>query len=105
MNYRQIFSRRPAAEKVDFRPDTDARSPFAQVCRLEVYLDHRDIGADDITDCPDALNAFREYTYRKIFTNTTHAEFVTLDRTEPKVIDWLIAVHEVASAHFQPRRK
>jgi hypothetical protein len=59
---------------------------------------------DDITDCPDALNYLREYTYRKVFTGTTHDDFVTLDAESPEVIDWLVAVHEVEAANFQNRK-
>ena len=97
----QLFSRRSTSRKVDFRPDPEPSSPFSQLRRLSVHLSQTDAGADDITDCPAALNYLREYTYRKIFTGTTHDDFVRLDRDEPEVIDWLIAVHEAETQHFR----
>lgn len=101
MRHFQLFSRRDTERKVDFRPDVDANSPFAQLRRLAVHLSNADASANDINDCTDALNYLREYTYRKIFTGTSHEEFIKLDKSDPKVIDWLIAVHETESAHFQ----
>jgi hypothetical protein len=101
MRHFQLFSRRDTESKVDFRPDVDPDSPFAQLRRLAVHLSNTDASASDITDCNDALNYLREYTYRKIFTGTSHEDFVRLDKSSPEVIDWLIAVHETESAHFQ----
>ncbi len=101
-----LFSRRShARNRVDFRPNTDAKSPFAQLRRLEVYLSQGLPPADDITDCPDALDALREYTYRKVFTGTSHAEYVELDKSNPEAIDWLLAVHETEVAHFGSNKR
>lgn len=98
---RQLFSRRDSEEKVDFRPDADPKSPFAQLRRLEVYLERKNADADDLTDCTDALNAYREYLYRKVFTGTTHEQFLAED---PEVVDWLLAISEIDAIHFQQRR-
>jgi len=103
MRNSQLFSRRNGAA-VDFRPDVDPASPFAQLRRLSTHMDSA-AQANDITDCPEALYYLREYTYRKIFTGTSHEDFLNIDSTDPKAIDWLIAVHEAESAHFQSRRK
>ena len=101
----QLFSRRATESKVDFRPDVDPLSPFAQMRRLALHLEQADAQADNLTDCPDALDYLREYTYRKIFTGTSHDDFVALDTTSPESIDWLIAVHEAESTHFQQRKR
>jgi len=103
MNNAQLFSRRTGAA-VDFRPSLEPDSPFAQLRRLEAHLQAPVPPADDLADCPDALNYLREYTYRKVFTGTTHEEFVALDQTDPAAIDWLIAVHQVESANFRSRK-
>jgi len=100
----QLFSRRDTEQKVDFRPDADISSAFSQLRRLAVYLSQDSAKAEDITDCSVALNYLREYTYRKIFTGTSHQDFVTLDNEDPKAIDWLIAVHEAETANFQNRK-
>ena len=102
----QLFSRRNTDRKVDFRPSPDAESPRAQMRRLKVYLDQDPNMApgDDIDDCPDALDYLREYMYRKIFTGTTHAEYLQLDADDPEAIDWLISVHEAESSAFQTRK-
>jgi hypothetical protein len=100
MDNAQLFSRRTAAT-VDFRPDSDPNSPFAQLRRLTAHLQAQIPPADDITDCSDALNYLREYTYRKIFTGTSHQEYVQLDSECPEAIDWLIAVHQVESQAFR----
>jgi hypothetical protein len=105
MNHAQLLSRRPVADKVDFRIDLDPESPYAQLRRLEVYLDERNVGPDDLSDCPEALNYWREYQYRKLFTGTTHEEFIALDESDPKAIDWLCAIHEIVAERFQQRRK
>lgn len=104
MNHTQLFSRRPAA-KVDFRPDPTEGSPFAQMRSLTKHLQSSVAPAEDLTDCSEALNYLREYTYRKIFTGTSHADFVELDRESPEAIDWLIAVHQVETAVFRSNRK
>ena len=101
----QLFSRRDTEHKVDFRPDAAPESPFMQLRRLAAHLAMVDAKADDITDCTDALNYLREYTYRKIFTGTSHNDFVELDNNQPEVIDWLIAVHEAETQHFQTKNK
>ena len=100
----QLFSRRNVIRKVDFRPNPDPSSPWSQLRRLSSHLTQSDANADDIVDCTDALNYLREYTYRKIFTGTSHSDFVNLDQEQPEVIDWLIAVHEAETAHFQMRK-
>jgi hypothetical protein len=68
------------------------------------HLGQQNAEANDITDCSDALNYLREYTYRKIFTGTSHDDFVRLDEETPEAIDWLIAVHSVESDNFQHNR-
>jgi len=103
MEMSQLFSRRTDAA-VDFRPDVRPESASAQLRRLSQHLRTDVPPADDIIDCPEALAALREYTYRKIFTQTSHEDFVRLDSTSPEVIDWLIAVHEVASDAHRQRR-
>ena len=104
MKHYQLFSRRATNGKVDFRPDADPSSPFIQLRRLAAHLGLIDAKPEDITDCSDALDYLREYTYRKVFTGTSHEDFVRLDAESPEVIDWLIAIHEVESAHFQSRK-
>jgi len=104
MNHSQLFSRRAEA-KVDFRPDPEPRSPFSQLRRLSAYLRSEVAPAEDLTDCPEALDYLREYTYRKIFTGTSHEDFLDLDRNYPKAVDWLIAVHQVETANFRSTRK
>jgi len=101
----QLFSRRNTDQKVDFRPDADPDSPFAQLRRLIVHLGQQNAPADDILDCTDALNYLREYTYRKVFTGTSHWEYVELNERAPEVIDWLLAVHEVESQNFHSRKQ
>ena len=100
----QLFSRRDTDAKVDFRPNmpTDPQSPYAQVRRLKAHLNSPVPTADDITDCPDALDALREYTYRKIFTGVSHDEYM---RTPEDVIDWLIIAHEIESERFRNAKK
>lgn len=99
-----LFSRRSKAP-VDFRPaDPAGESPFAQLGRLSVYLRGAPIGEPPIDDCGPALDYLREYTYRKVFTNTTHEQFVALDESDPTAIDWLIAVHGAESEAFQSRK-
>jgi len=99
-----LFSRRSNAA-VDFRPD-DPRgdSPFAQLGRLSAYLQGAPIGDDAITECGPALDYLREYTYRKVFTGTSHEEYLALDKSDPDVIDWLVAVHGAETDAFQSRK-
>lgn len=98
----QLFSRRENAP-VDFRPDPAPQSPASQLRRLEVYLSKDLPPAADITDCPDALNAFREFTYRKTFTGCTHEQFIETDTHHPEAIDWLLAVAELANTAYKPK--
>jgi hypothetical protein len=99
-----LFSRRSQAT-VDFRPaDPAGDSPFAQLLRLSAYLKGGAISSDSITDCGPALDYLREYTYRKVFTNTTHEQFVALDQSDPAAIDWLLAVHGAETDAFQSRK-
>ena len=107
MNNSNIFSRRPTDRKVDFSPSMDELSPSDQARRLSAYLaaDRPHVITDkNITDCPDALDALREYSYRKIFTGTSHTEFLALDETDPEHIDWAIRIHEIESSNFQAKR-
>lgn len=105
MNNSQLISRRNTERKVDFRPDPDPSSPFAQLRRLSTFMKQEVPGPDDIEGCDAALDALREYTYRKIFTGTTHDEFLHVDATDPAHIDWAIATHLVESDHFQSRKQ
>ena len=99
-----LFSRRSNAT-VDFRPDDPrGNSPFAQLLRLSAYLKGAAIGDEPITDCAEALSYFRELCYRKIFTGTTHEQYVELDESDPGAIDWLVAVHGVDAEAFQSRK-
>lgn len=107
MNNSILFSRRATAGKVDFRPNREPGSPSEQARRLESYLAANEphiFSDDDLTDCPDALNALREYQYRKIFTGTSHDDFQQLDVRDPEHIDWAIRVHEIESANHQATR-
>ena len=103
-----LFSRRDTDQKVDFAPDMTRLSPSDQSRRLSEYLASDKphiIDADsNITDCPDALNALREYSYRKLFTGTSHAEFVELDDRDPYHIDWQLRIHEIVSETFSNKR-
>lgn len=108
MNNSTLFSRRQSDQKVDFAPSTELGSPSDQARRLSAYLAQDKphiINADEnITDCPDALDALREYSYRKLFTGTSHAEFLALDETDPEHIDWQLRIHEVVSETFNNKR-
>ena len=86
MKHYQLFSRRSTQDKVDFRPDAAPESPFMQMRRLQVHLEQTSPQADDIEDCTIALDYLREYTYRKIFTGTTHEQFAALDASAPSRI-------------------
>ena len=103
-----LFSRRDTDRKVDFSPNMERLSPSDQSRRLSAYLatdrPHIINANENITDCPDALDALREYQYRKIFTGTSHAEFLALDEECPQHIDWQIRIHEIASEHAPNRR-
>jgi hypothetical protein len=104
MNHQQIFSRRDVERKVDFRPDNpDGDSPYAQLRRLSVYMASNVASADNITDCPDALDALREYVYRKTFTGTTHEQFLETDATDPEAIDWLLSVASIEAESYRSK--
>jgi len=105
MQNSQLFSRRNAEEKVDFRLNTEPESPSSQLRRLRRYLDQdTPIDAQDIMGCDDALAELREFSYRKIFTGTSHAEFLELDASDPQHIDWQIAIHELESQRFRGQK-
>jgi hypothetical protein len=97
-----ILSRRNDERKVDFRvnPDAAETSPGVQLRRLSALLESRTLTPDDL-ECDDAIEAWREYLYRKIFTGTTHEQFVTLDRESPESIDWQIAVAGADTAAYK----
>lgn len=102
-----LLSRRNVGskEKTDFRPEhPDGDSPFAQLRRLSHVLDEKIAPADDYTDMDDALSAYREYLYRKVFSGTTHDEYIALDKQDPKRIDWLLAVAAVDAEHYRAQR-
>lgn len=102
MNQTQLLSRRNVdeEEKVDARPDDPAGdSPFAQLRRLFRALSANVAEADDFIDMDEALDAFREFWYRKLF-GATHEEFVTLNETNPRRIDWLLYVSEVDRENY-----
>jgi hypothetical protein len=102
----QILSRRNAERKVSFAPDRDApTSPYAQLRRLSSLLTDHYLGPDDITDCDTAVTYWREFLYRKIFTGTSHEQFLETDANDPEAIDWLIAVAAVDTEHYQAKRK
>ncbi len=107
MDHSIIFSRRDTDRKVDFRPDMEPGSPDEQARRLSHYLGNgpRVFTEDNITDCPEALDALREYQYRKIFGGTTHEDFLALDKTDPEHIDWMVRIHEIASASFKAKTR
>lgn len=100
MNNLQLFSRRENAP-VDFRPDPDPQSPSSQLRRLEVYLSKEVPPSDDIADCPDALDALREFAYRKTFTGCTHEQFLETDKNHPEAIDWLLAVAFIETTAYK----
>lgn len=93
-----ILSRR-SERAVDFRPDKDESSPHAQLRRLKTLLGDNYSPIEDLND--EAIDYYREYLYRKIFTGTSHDEY---EGTPADVVDWLIAVHEVESEYFRSQR-
>lgn len=102
----QILSRRNSKSKVDFKPDDPSGdSPFAQLRRLQRVLTAGVIPEDDFQNMDEAIDSWREFTYRKVFSGTTHEEFVALDSTEPERIDWLLAVASVDNEVWQSKRK
>lgn len=99
----QLLSRRHSTAKVDFHPDNPrGKSPWAQLCRLSDALKATIAPSDDYEEMDDALDAYREYLFRKIFTSTTHQEFLD---TPAETVDWLIAVAAIDSEHFRNNRK
>ena len=107
MKHSILYSRRATDQKVDFRPDMTEGSPDDQARRLSSYMTRDEphvFSDDDITDCSDALEALREFSYRKLFTGTSHAEFLQLDEDCPEHIDWMLRIHEIETANFQARR-
>ena len=101
MNLIQLWSRRKTERKIDFRPDADPESPYAQLRRLQRALELEVPPKGDLEDVPDALDALREFTYRKVFSGSTHDDFVALDTTDPQRIDWLLAVAATYDEHFK----
>ena len=105
MQLHQLFSRRNASRKVDFRPDDRGpESPFLQLRRLRSYMSDDNMTGDDLEGCDDAIKALREYTYRKIFTGTSHAEFLDIEKNDPMHIDWSIAAHETEADRFRSQK-
>lgn len=104
-----LFSRRATDQKVDFAPSMEPLSPSDQARRLSVYLASDKphiIDADhDITDCPEALDGLREYSYRKLFGGTSHDDFLALDKSDPQHIDWMLRIHEIVTETFSNKRK
>lgn len=105
MKLYQILSRRQADDKVDFAPDLTPASPHKQLLKLAALLAHTELGADDIIDCDEAIQYMREFSYRKIFSGTTHEQFLETDRSDPKAIDWLIAVSCVDTEHYKNNKR
>lgn len=107
MQLHQLFSRRNATRKVDFRPDDLAvNSPAAQLRRLRRYLsDDHDFDGEDLKECDDAINALREYSYRKIFTAISHAEYLDIEKNDPGHIDWMVAAHEMETDRFRGSKR
>lgn len=101
----QLTSRRQTSAKVDFRPDADEESPFAELRRFSRVLSIDSAPPEDIIGVSSALDAYREYLYRKIFTGTSHDDFMRLDAEDPGRIDWLIAVAGVDAEHFRSSKK
>jgi hypothetical protein len=102
MKASQIISRR-FGSVVDFRPDADAKSPHSQLRRLMSLLQDRFSSGEDLED--EALRHYQEYLYRKIFTGTSHDEYLQLLETDPAHIEWAIAVHETEAEHFRNQRR
>ena len=107
MQLHQLFSRRNDPRRVDFRPDSlEPSTPASQLRRLRRYLsDDHSLDADELTGCDDAIAALEEYSYRKIFTGTSHAEYLDLRKNCPEHIDWQIAVHEHETDRFRSQKQ
>ena len=105
MQLHTLFSRRKAA-RLDFRPDErGAGSPYSQLRRLRSYMAGDNLTGDDLTGCDDAVEALVEYSYRKIFTGTSHAEYLDLKKNCPEHIEWIVAIHEMESDRFRNAKK
>ncbi len=107
MQQHAILSRRNVEpkEKTDFRPeDPSGTSPFAQLRRLSHVLSQNVAPVEDYADMDDALSAYREYLYRKVFSGTTHEDFLKLDESEPQRIDWLLAVAQIDAENYRAQR-
>lgn len=101
-----ILSRRNVEEKTDFSPaDPAGMSPFAQLRRLSAALKDPVAPIGNLGGMDDALDAYREHLYRKIYTGTSHDEFVALNEIDPQRIDWLIAVADTDAEHFRNSKK
>ena len=100
----QLFSRRPDAA-VDFRPEVDVKSPSTQARRLSAYLEQEIPQAEDIEDCTEALDAYLEFSYRKIFTGTSHYEYLEILHDDPEHVLWTIKIHELDTASFAASRR
>ena len=100
----QILSRR-AGHRVDFSPDQADGSPDHQLRRISAFLRESYIGPDEISDCDTALKYLREYTYRKIFTGTTHEQFLFTNEADPTAVDWLIAIAATDAAAYQYNKR
>ena len=105
MHSYQILSRRIADQKVDFAVDKTPGSPSDQLRRLSALLNHDYVVPDTINDCADAVGFWREFLYRKIFTGTSHEQFLETDSDDPKAVDWLIAVAAIDTEAYQSKRK
>lgn len=105
MDNTQIFSRRQSDQKVDFRPDLGKDSPYGQLRRLSALLELELLPADDVTDCDEGISYLREYAYRKVFTGTTHEQFLATDAAFPEAVDWLLAVAVVDAEHYRNQQK
>ena len=98
-----LLSRRNVDDEVktDFGPDhPEGTSPFAQLRRLRRVLASSTMPADNYSGMDEALSAYREHIYRKVYSGTTHDEFVKLDQEDPQRIDWLLAVSVVDTEHY-----
>jgi len=98
----QILSRRRSDAKVDFRPDDPSGdSPFAQLRRFARALQANVMPANDFDGMDDVLDAYEEFLFRKIFTGTTHQEYLD---TPPETRQWLIAIAATDNEVFRNKR-
>lgn len=95
-------------EPVDFRPDDPSgKSPYAQLWRLLHALTQPGDIDEAVADIDQAtLDAYEELCYRKLFTGSTHEDFVRIKATDPERLARLIAVGAIDSeAYKQSRNK